>query len=116
MSALAPITLHQGNAETISISITRSDSTDDLTLITSLRLVMKPDRCTSDASTTATVLTTANPAQMVIVSQTAALITAEAYIPASALVDPYNRWWHVDAFVGLLYRTALYGPVTVIDL
>jgi hypothetical protein len=45
-----------------------------------------------------------------------AQITAEAYIPATALADPYNRWWRVDAFIGVTYRTALYGPVTVLDL
>lgn len=116
MSALVPLTLHQGNAETVAITITRSDPTDDLTLITSLRLVLKPDQCTADTATTAVVLTTANPAQMVIISQVAAQITAEAYIPATALTDPYSRWWRVDAYIGLTYRTAIYGPVTVLDL
>jgi len=116
MSALVPITLHQGNAETVSITITRSDPTDDLTLITSLRLVLKPDRCASDTASPALVLTTSNPAQMIIVSQAAAVITAEAYIPGSALTDPYDRWWRVDAYIGSMYRTVLYGPVTVIDL
>lgn len=116
MSALVPLTLHQGNAETVAITITRSDPTDDLTLITSLRLVLKPDQCTTDTATTAVVLTTANPAQMVITSQAAAQITAEAYIPATALTDPYSRWWRVDAYIGLTYRTAIYGPVTVLDL
>jgi hypothetical protein len=116
MSTLQPITLRQGNTETVGIVITPETPGDDLTLITSLRLVMKPDQCTVDTSTTALVLTTANPAQMVITSQAAAQITAEAYIPATALAEPYNRWWRVDAFIGVTYRTALYGPVTVLDL
>lgn len=116
MPAIVPITLHQGNAETINITITRSDPTDDLTLITSLRLVMKPDQCTSDTASTVITLSTSNPAQMVILTQTASQITAKAYVPASALTDPYDRWWRVDAYIGTNYRTALYGPVTVIDL
>ena len=116
MPALVPITLSQGNAETVTITITRTVATDDLTLITVLRLILKPDRCTADNASTALTLTTTNPAQMVITSQTASQIVASAYIPAAALTEPYSRWWRVDAGVGTAYRTALYGPVTVIDL
>lgn len=116
MGTLQTITLRQGNSEIVAITITRDVATDDLTLITSLKMIMKPDTCTTDTATTVLTLSTAVPAQMVITSQTAAQITAEAYIPASALVDPYDRWWRVDAYVGATYRTALYGPVIVIDL
>lgn len=116
MPAIVPITLHQGNAETISITITRSDPSDDLTLVTTLKTIIKPDQCTSDTANTVITLSTSNATQMVILTQTSAQITAEAYIPASALVDPYDRWWRVDAYVGTNYRTALYGAVTVVDL
>lgn len=116
MPALVPITLSQGNAETVTVTVTRTVATDDLTLVTSLRLVMKPDRCTADNASTSLTLSTANPAQMVITSQTASQIVARAYIPAAALAEPYSRWWRVDAGIGAAYRTALYGPVTVIDL
>jgi hypothetical protein len=116
MSTLQTITLRQGNTETVTVTITPDVPGDDLTLVTSLKLIMKPDPCTLDTATTVLTLSTAVPAQMVITSQTAAQIVAEAYIPASALVDSYDRWWRVDAYIGATYRTALYGPVIVIDL
>lgn len=113
---LAPITLRQGNAETIRATITRDDPTDDLATVTKLQLVLKASQCVSDSDSSSLVLSTTNSAQMIIVSQTSAQIVVEAYIPSTALASPYSRWWRIDAYVGTIYRTALYGPVTVIDL
>jgi hypothetical protein len=61
------------------------------------------------------VLTSANPAQITITAQTSALVTASVFLPP-VTSDPYPRWWRCDAHVGVAYRTALYGPVNVVDL
>lgn len=111
-----PITLRQGNTETIRVTITPDDPTDDLTLITKLVCVIKPDACTSDSDTSTVTLSSTVSAQILITAQSATSITADVYVPASALASPYDRVWRVDAYVGTAMRTALYGPVTVIDL
>lgn len=113
---VVPITLRQGNAETIRVTITRDDPTDDLTLVTKLVCVIKPDVCTADSASSVVTLSSTNSAQLLITAQVAASITAEVYVPASALALPYDRVWRVDAYVGTAVRTAVYGPVTVVDL
>lgn len=116
MPSLVPLTLRQSNDEVISMVITPLDPLDDLSLVTSLVVVIKPDRCTADTDSTALTLTTANPSQVVITTQTSAIIEATAYVSAAALLAPYDRWWRVDAYVGTAKRTAMYGPITVVDL
>lgn len=116
MATLVPLTMHQGNDEVIDLVITPVVSTDDLTLVTSLRFYLKPDVCTADTDAAVTVLTSAVPAQITITAQTATQINATVYVPAASLADPYPRVWRVDAYSGATHRTALYGPVTVIDL
>lgn len=116
MPTIAPITLRQDNDEVLLLTIVPDDPTDDLTPITLLKLIMKADVCVSDADTSNLVLTSANPTQISITSHTAAQILATAWIPASALAAPYSRVWRVDAYVGTTKRTALYGPVTLVDL
>jgi hypothetical protein len=116
MPTLVPLTMCQGNDETIDLVITPVVPTDDLSLVTSLRFYLKPDACTVDTDTTVTVLTSAVPAQITITAQTATQIDATVYVPAASLVDPYPRVWRVDAYSGATHRTAMYGPVTVIDL
>lgn len=116
MATLVPLTMHQGNDEVIDLVITPIDPTDDLTLITSLRFYLKPDACTADTDTTVTVLTSAVPAQITITTQIPTQIDATVYVPAASLADPYPRVWRVDAYAGATHRTAMYGPVTIIDL
>lgn len=116
MATQVPLTLHQGNDEVLDLVITPVVVGDDLSLITELRVYLKPDVCTLDTDLTVTVLRSSVPAQITITAQTPAQILATAYIPASALVDPYSRVWRVDAYAGTTHRTAMYGPVTVIDL
>jgi hypothetical protein len=72
--------------------------------------------CTGDTESTVTVLTSSNPAQITITAHTAAQIDATVYVPAASLADPYSRVWRVDAYSGTTHRTAMYGPVTVVDL
>ena len=116
MATKTDLTLHQGNDETITITITAADPGDDLTGITSLEVVLKPDACTDDDGTGALTLTTASAAQVEFVTQTADLVVAEAHVPASYLAEPYSRVWRVDA-IGSTgeRRTAVYGSVTVLD-
>lgn len=116
MATLVALTMCQSNDEVIDLVITPVSSTDDLSLITSLRLYLKPDACTADTASTVTVLTSANPAQITITAQTPTQINATAYIPAASLAEPYSRVWRVDAYSGATHRTAMYGPVTIIDL
>lgn len=116
MATLTPLTLHQHNDETVAVTIDRVLATDDLTAVTGLEILFKDDRCDADDATTTVVLSTAVPAQAVILTQTAAQITVEVYVPASMLALAYDRWWRVDALTGVLRRTALYGPVLVVDV
>lgn len=116
MATLVPLTMHEDNDEVLDLVITPVVSTDDLTLVTSLRFYLKPDACTSDTDTSTTVLTSAVPAQITITAQSATQIAATVYIPAASLADPYPRVWRVDAHSGTTHRTAMYGPVTVVDL
>jgi len=116
MATLVPLTMHEDNDEVLDLVITPVVPTDDLTLVTALRFVMKPDACTADTASTATVLTSAVPAQITITAQAATRIDATVHVPAAALADPYPRVWRVDAYVGTAHRTAMYGPVTVVDL
>jgi len=116
MATQIPLTLHQSNDEVVDLVITPVVATDDLSLITELRFYLKPDACTADTDLTTTVLTSSVPAQITITAQAATQILATVYIPATALTDPYSRVWRVDAYAGTTKRTAMYGPVTVIDL
>lgn len=117
MATQVSLTLHENNDETISLEITPVDSDDDLTTITSLELYLKPQNCASDSDPLVLVLTSADPSEIVINTQTASLIEAEAFIPGSALLDPYDRFWRLDALNATgQRRTALYGPVDVVNL
>lgn len=116
MATQTPLTLHQSNDEAIDLVITPVVTTDDLSLVTQLRFYLKPDQCTTDTDSTVTLLTSADPAQITITAQSATQVAATVYVPASALVEPYGRWWRVDVYVGTTKRTAMYGPVAVVDL
>lgn len=116
MAARVPLTMCQGNDEIIDVAITPVALADDLSLITSLKFYLKPDACTSDADTSVTVLTSAIPTQIVITHQTSMEIDATVYVPAASLADPYSRVWRIDAYAGTAHRTAMYGPVTIIDM
>jgi len=116
MATLANLTLCQSNDDNVDLVITPVSATDDLSLVTDLVFLLKPDACTGDTDSTVTRLSTSDPTQIVITTQTAALIEATVYVPASATAEPYQRVWRVDAYIGTTHRTALYGTVTVIDL
>lgn len=114
MATTVDLTLHQGNDETIAFTIDRVLDTDDLTDVQRVVAYLKEDACTDDAD--AVVLDSDDPAQAVILTQSAAQITGEVYVPAAALADAYDRFWRLDTIAtGGTRRTALIGNVTVID-
>ena len=113
---LQPIVLHQGNTEQLRVTITPAASTDSLLPITGLTVVIKDSPRVSDDTVGVVTLTSANPSQITITHQAATLIEATVYLPASLTADPYPRCWRCDAYVGAAYRTAAYGPLTVVDL
>lgn len=116
MPALVPLTLRQSNDETIRVIIVPDDPSDSLLPITSLIFYLKDDVCTADTDTSTLKLTSTNPAQISIITHTATQIVCDIYMPSSSLATPYPRAWRIDAYVGALHRTAVYGPVTLVDL
>jgi hypothetical protein len=111
------IVLHEDNDEILGLAVTPVDEDEDLTGITVLELYMKPQNCTSDEDPLVLVLTSADPSEIDITTQSAVLITADAFIPASALAAPYDRFWRLDALNAAGdRRTAIYGDVTVVNL
>lgn len=109
------IILHENNDETLAIAIVREDPVDDLTAVVALELYLKPDACTPDDDPATLKLTSADPAQISIaLPRTADRIDATAYIPRTALADPYNRWLRVDGVNSSgQRRTAISELVTV---
>lgn len=117
MATEVKLILHEENDETVLMNITSDDLADDLTDVVLLEFYLKTDSCVPDSDPLTLLLTSADANEVDILTQTMDLITAEAYIPASALLEPYDRFWRVDAITsGGLRRTAMYGPVSVVDL
>lgn len=116
VAALQPLTLYEGNDETLSVTILPADG-ESLSTVTAIEFYLKADACDGDDDDGVLFLSTENPpGGVTIVSQSADEIVATVEIPASALVDPYGRFWRLDVMTGVLRRTAMYGPVTVLDL
>ncbi len=114
MASKVTLTLHEGNDETVALTITPAGADDDLLDVDSLELILKDDQCADDAD--GLILTTADPAELLVLAQAVDEITAEAYIPGSALADPYDRWWRLDALSASgSRRTVMYGPVIVVN-
>lgn len=113
-----PITLREGNDEVLKLTITRDDPTDDLLGVETLQLFLKPDVCAGDTDLGVLQLSSTDPTQITLDAQTSAQILATAYIPRSALSGAYSRFWRVDGLGsgGVPRRTAMYGPVKVVNL
>jgi hypothetical protein len=116
VATLAPITLHQGNDETIDVVIDRVVAGDDLTDVLRIVAYLKDGACEADDDDATVILDSADPAQAVISTQSAEQITGQVFVPAAALTSAHDRFWRLDTIAtGGTRRTALYGPVTVID-
>src|SRR5512136_891886 len=116
MTSLVPLTFRQLNDEVVRVTIVPDDPSESLLPVTLLMFYLKPNVCTSDADSTVTILTSANPTQIQITTHTAAQIIADVHVPSSALSVPYPRVWRIDAMIGSSRRTAVYGSVALIDL
>lgn len=116
MATLTPITLYEGNTETMTATISRVDPADDLSTATGLEMILKDRVCTPDTATGVVVLSSADPTEITITTQTAATIVATIVVPTSATNPPYDRVWRLDVLFGAARRTAMYGPATVVDL
>lgn len=117
MATEVDLTLHENNDETLALTITPEDISEDLTTITTLELYLKQQECTSDTDPLTLFLSSDNPAEIDILTQTPSEITASAFIPAAALADPYDRFWRLDALnAGGDRRTAMFGDVDVRNL
>lgn len=102
----------EGNDAVMRLTIRPTVSGDDLDVISVLRLYIKPDVCAEDTDPGVVVLSTADPAQIVIDSRTSAQILATAYLPR--LAGSYTRSWRVDGVATLgTRRTAIYGLIEV---
>lgn len=107
------LTLREGDDETIAITITPANASDDLTGVASLVVVFKPDACTSDDHEDALVLTAPD---VTILDQSPTEVTATVQVPGSYLAEPYDRVWRVYTVGGSgERRTAIYGSVAVLD-
>jgi hypothetical protein len=116
VASVSDLTLREGNDEIIDVVINAASAADDLTLVTRLEVVIKPDVCTADTASSAVMLSSVVPAEIVITSQTVSKIVAVVFVPATVLAQPYERVWRCDVRVGAARRTALYGRVIMIDL
>lgn len=113
MPTLVPLVMREHNDEVIRMTIVPDDPSESLLSVSQLLVYLKDDACTSDSATSTVVLSTVDPTEVVIISQTAAQIVAEAFIPSATIATPYPRIWRVDVYIGAFHRTALYGPVTI---
>ena len=117
MADRRPITLRERNDEILLLTITPEVAGDDLTAVDTVEVYLKTSSCSSDSDSTTLLLSSTDPTQVQIITQTAAEITARAFVPASALIGPYERFWRTDGLTSAgRRRTAMYGPVTVTDL
>jgi hypothetical protein len=117
MADRRPITLRERNDEILLLTITPEVEGDDLTAIDIVEVYLKTDPCLSDTDPTTLLLSSSDPTQVHITAQSATQITARAFIPASALIGSYDRFWRTDGVTAAAKRrTAMYGPVTVTDL
>lgn len=113
MATEMPITLYEGNNETLLVTIDRETVDADLLTIAVVELYLKTERCDLDSA--ALVLSSTVPAELVILTHTAEQITAEVYVPP--LTGSYTRWYRVDGVSASGdRRTAVFGPAYVTDL
>lgn len=112
MTAHVPLTLHENNDETVELTILAVEPDEDLNGVTVVQFILKDNVCAED--TAGLVLSSTDPTQVMILTHTASVITAEAFIPASALQGAYARVYRVDGLDSVGHRrTAISGPVTV---
>jgi hypothetical protein len=108
-----PITLDEGRDNTVLLTINRVDPADDLSTA-GVRFVLKDSDCDPDSA--GLVLTSANPAQITILTQGPAQITAAAFVPASSVQGAYTRFYLAEITSGAVGRPAMSGLASVNNL
>lgn len=116
MATRQNLTLRERNDETIAMTITAGVDGYDLATVTVVEFYLKIDPCYGDDDLTTVLLSSSDAAQVVITAQDATTIEATVQVPAAALAGSYDRFYRLDAMVGALRHTALFGTVTVVEL
>ncbi|MCW2915513.1 MAG: hypothetical protein JWN52_3581 [Actinomycetia bacterium] len=112
MARLLPLTLNEGNDETVALTV---DAPVTLTLSAcTFELFIKATADTADSS--ATKLTVGAGITIDTTAATARSIDLTAIVPAAALATPGKRFWRLDLLVSSARHTALYGPLTIRNL
>lgn len=104
-----PLTLLERNDETLEGTITRDGAAVTLDNA-ALTMLIKPSRHTPDDDTTVTTLT--DGAGITLGPSTGAYTVQ---VPAAALASAGEHWYRVDATISGARRTAIYGPLHVIN-
>jgi hypothetical protein len=120
MPAIVPFTIVQNSNATLDITLGRVDPdlgfpADDLTVITGFKLLLKPYKALPDTDLSVVTLSSANPAQILVVSQQVHEVLLTVNITSTQVPNPGTLWWKLDAYVGLAWRTVALGQVTVLD-
>lgn len=110
MPTSSALTVDQGNATTLSGTVTSGGSAYNLTGVT-LNMVIKASAAATDASGTTLSTTTG---EISVVS--AAGGTFSVTVPSTSVATAGQTWYRVDAVSGGNTRTVIYGPLTVQDL
>lgn len=108
-----PLEVYQSNDEVVDIQVFFEGLPYDLTG-KSMEMFLKPTKGTPDADLAVVKLTSV--ASEIIISGTPSDGTAVAHIPAVNLANVGTRWYRVDVIDAGKRRTALYGPLRIIDI
>ncbi len=105
------LTLFQGNAETLALSLTNDDTGAalDLSTVSDIKLIVKATAGDTDASGTTLSLLTG---EITIVSPATAG-NATVAVPATLTATAGPRWYRVDCLPGP--KTAVYGTCYIRD-
>jgi hypothetical protein len=105
-----PLTLDQGNDETVDLTVIGSSAIDPDQAV--FEFYIKDSAETADDAP----LLTGGAGLTVVSTEPATTIALTAEVPASALATPGTRFWKLDVIVGGKRRTAMYGPLRIRDL
>lgn len=105
--------VYERNDEVVDLAITFDGAAYNLAG-KSIEMYLKPTKGTADNDLAVVLLSTST--GDIVVSGTPTDGTAEAHIPASDLSTVGSRWYRVDVIDAGKRRTALYGPLRIIDI
>lgn len=115
MATNQAITLNENNDENVKVTITTNVPTDGTILdITgkTIEAYLKPSKATADTDGAVWKGSSATSGVTITDAENG---KATVSIPAASVLTTMG-WWRVDVLSGVLRKTAIYGPVTVVDL